>query len=97
MNADAIDGFIGIVVVLLVVGTPVLLLIAAYEWIVKNRNWFEPPKPSSPPRPNLRIPERERALLGDDYRDVVAPYFAISRRRQEIVRQLTQEQTNDAE
>ena len=34
-------------------------------------------------RPNTRLPEREYELLGDDYREVVAEYFARKAERDE--------------
>lgn len=39
----------------------------------------------SPPRADLRVPARERELLGDDWRDHVAAYFRRVSRRNEIV------------
>lgn len=91
---DAIDGFVIAVGFLVAFLMPLLLLIALYEWVAKNRlSWLEPPKPSLPPRPDLRIPERERALLGDDYREVVAPYFA----RRGFLTNDTGEHNNDAQ
>lgn len=84
---EAADAIFSITITLLAIFVPVIALTAGYEWIVKNRSEWLKPKPPVPPRLNHRIPASERALLGDDYRKLVAPYFARKRALQEKQRQ----------
>lgn len=71
-----IDGYLKVVVILGVFFVPLLGLTAIYEWAVnRHPGWFAAPK-TPVTRPDTRLSARERALLGDDWRDAVAPYFA---------------------
>jgi hypothetical protein len=66
-TGDPIDAFIA-VVALIVLFTPVLLLMFVVEWLLD--------RPTVAPRRRQRIPAREMELIGDDYRECVADYFA---------------------
>ncbi len=71
------------------IGVSVLLLALAFmAWIADRIGDAFERKPY-PRRLSARIPAREMELVGDDYRDCVAGYFARSERRAEIINHVT--------
>lgn len=70
-TGDPIDALIGLAAVMALF-SPVVLLIGLVEWILDRSS-------AAPPRRSNRISAREMELVGDDWRDCVADFFAATR------------------